>query len=150
LEVHQGQTWFDMAANPGPKIGSTGSLILTGGTVTQVGNTTQDVTQSVSGAYINSGQSALAVNVSGAGQMSSTLNVGQFHRSKGAYLNINYTLNGSIPASIPRVIATNTNTNGMIGAWLTVGNNDWAVNDGSNNIIAMPAASYQAKDNPST
>src|SRR4029453_3517765 len=79
-----------------------------------------------------------------------TLNIGQFHRSKGAYLNINYTLNASIPASIPRVIATNTNTNGMIGAGLNVGNNDWGINDGSNNIIAMPSASYAAKDNPNT
>src|SRR5439155_2825854 len=31
----------------------------------------------------------------------------------------------------------------------TVGNNDWAVNDGSNNVIAMPSGSYAAKDNPS-
>src|SRR5439155_24515113 len=35
LEAHQGQTWLDMAANPGQKLASTGSLIFTGGTVTQ-------------------------------------------------------------------------------------------------------------------
>jgi autotransporter-associated beta strand protein len=148
IEAHQGNVVFDFTDHTGQKINSTGSLIFTGGTLVQNGNATQDITQTVNGAYLNSGQSVIAVNVSGAGQMSSTLDVGQFHRTKGGYLNINYTPNASIPASVPRVIATNTNTNGMIGAWLTVGNNDWAVNDGANNIIPMPSASYQAENNP--
>jgi autotransporter-associated beta strand protein len=151
IEIRRGRVQLDFGANPGNKLSSSGSLIFSGGTLFMSGNASQNVTQSVNGTYINAGQNAINIDVSDPGQMSATLNAGALNRSVGAYANINYTLNGSLPGSIPRVTTTTANNSfGILGGWLTVGNNDWAVNDGSGNIIPMPSGSYATKNDVTT
>lgn len=144
-DVHRGNLLLDFTSNTGPKLSSTGSLIFEGSSLFVAGNSSQAVSQTVDDTYINAAQNTISVTSNG---QNVTLNAGNFHHSVGAYANINYTQNGG---GIPDVVTSTGNTHGIIGGWLTVGNNDWAANDGSGDIVPLNlAGGYSTNDNVST
>jgi fibronectin-binding autotransporter adhesin len=125
-EVHMGRLQLDFASNAGNKLSSTGSLIFSGGTLFMNGNASQNVSQTVGDTYVVAGQNSIVIDVSGAGQLNSTLNAGAFHRSPGAYINLNASPN-STSGGVPAMTTTSANNAyGILGGWITIGNNDWA------------------------
>ena len=120
---------------------------MSGGSLFMNGNATQAVSQTVNGLYLNSVQNTIGVDVSGTGQNNATLNLGDLHRSVGAYVIINDTPNATSGGLAVATTSTANGTYGILGGWITVGNNDWAVNSSGN---ILPYSGYATKNNVST
>ena len=115
----------------------TGALAVAGGTLTYSGTTAK----TVAGLTINPGNSVVTNTNAGA---SNILNVGAITRNAGGVVNF------ANATAANNVIQTSTaNTNGILGAWAFVGS-DWAMNDGSGNIVAYNAYTNVARLNPGT
>src|SRR5205823_14671972 len=96
--------------------------------------------------YINSGQNTITIDVSGTGQLNSTLNAGAFNRSVGSSLNFNATPNGT-SGGIPAVTTTTGNgPYGIVGGWMTIGSNDFVTVTGGN----LGVATYATKNDETT
>lgn len=153
LEAHRGNTVMDFASNPVVKT-SSGSLttVLSGGTLIMTGNASQNVTQSFLGTIVNAGQNTASITVTGSGtpQLNATLDTGGLSHRIGAYLNINFSANSSTGGAAKFRTSTANLSSGILGGWVTVANNDWAINDDTGNVIAMPSASYAHKSVVST
>jgi len=115
----------------------TGALAVAGGTLTYSGTTAK----TVAGLTINPGNSVVTNTNAGA---TNILNVGAITRNAGGVVNF------ADATAANNVIQTNTaNTNGILGAWAFVGS-DWAMNDGSGNIVAYNAYTNVTRLNPGT
>ncbi|OYV02693.1 MAG: hypothetical protein CFE26_21875, partial [Verrucomicrobiales bacterium VVV1] len=101
----------------------TGSLAVAGGTLTYSGTTAK----TLAGLTVNPGTSVVTNTNAGS---TNILNVGPITRNAGGFVNF------ANATATDNVIQTSTaNTNGILGPWAFVGS-DWAMRDGSGNIVA--------------
>ncbi len=95
--------------------------------------------QSVSGLTINSGLSTITNTNAGA---TNVLNVGAITRNAGGIVNF-----ANATATDNVIQTTTANTNGILGTWAFVGT-DFAMNDGSGNIVAYSGYADVTRLNP--
>jgi autotransporter-associated beta strand protein len=127
-ELQGGTLVLDYSAANGSKLSDTSALTLRGGTLVLSGGNHTEV---VGNTTLTAGFNTIARSSN-----SSVLALGAITHTGGG---INFSSN-SIATT------TTTNTNGILGgkAAFTVGSQDWARNDGSNNIVAFSAGNYTA------
>ena len=129
--VSQGTLLLDCATNNGSKIASGAALNVAGGTLSVLGNGSANTAHSVSGLSVRVGESSVRVTA-GAGQ-DATLELGAITRSTGG--TVDFVTIGS-GASIG---TTAGNTHGILGGYATLGGDDFAANDGANQVVAFSA-----------
>jgi autotransporter-associated beta strand protein len=115
----------------------TTSVVLGGGTFSEVGNVAGTYNQTFTGGLtVNSGASTVTVNANGgAGTL---FTPGAITRSVGGTLNFN--LPSGTQSAINGITTTSLNTNGILGGYATVGGNDWATNStntSGGNIVGL-------------
>ena len=142
--ISGGTLVLDDSVFNGGKLSSSAALTLNGGSLTLVGNSAAASTQVVSGTILGNSTSPLGggaeVMVESGTNTNVTLNLGAITRNTGATVDFNPLGNGT---GVARIITITANgTNGILGAYATYQLNDWAVNDGTGNIIALAAGSY--------
>jgi fibronectin-binding autotransporter adhesin len=133
--VNQGVLALDYTAQNSSKLATSGLLILNGGAVQIIGNSSA-FTQSINGLTINAGTASIN-NQSG----NTTLSVAGVTRNTGGVLDVVNNGGG--------LRTTTANVNGILGGYATVGGSDWAKND-ANNIVALSAYNidtFNATDN---
>ena len=147
--INAGTLLLDDATNNGQKLSSTAGLTLSGGSLTLLGSSSATSSQTVSGLTLGNSSSPLGAGgritvTSGSGQTASMI-LGAITRNTGATVDFNPTNAGaSITTSTANNTSVSTGTDAMniLGAYATYKLNDWAVNDGSGNIVALAAGSY--------
>ncbi len=126
-------------------IGSGSTLVLGGGTLAIADKPGAAATsQTFSGATLNPGFSGIAVSAVGNTNTGSTLALGAITANAGG--SVNFTL-----PTIGGITTSTGNTGGILGAWATVGQTDWAVNSaasGTGNIAAFSSYVNDAWDSP--
>ena len=120
-----------LAIAAGGSIASTSALSVGAGTFS-VAFTGTGNTQTVNGLTLSGGPAQMTNSTA-----SNTLALGTITRTGVA--TVNFTITGNITT-------TNSNSNSILGAWATVGGNDWASKDGSNNIVAGPQGGYTTQN----
>ncbi len=142
--VNNGTLLLDDATNNGSKLSSTAVLTLNGGSLSLLGNSSAPSSQAV--ASLTLGNSAAPfggdarITVTSGLNQTVTLALGAITRNTGATVNFSSVNTGTGTAGI--ATATANTAAGILGGYATFNLNDWAANDGSGNIIALPAASY--------
>ncbi|MFY7817860.1 MAG: beta strand repeat-containing protein [Akkermansiaceae bacterium] len=104
-------------------LNSSSSMALAGSTLSYSGSSAQ----SLSGLVVNAGYSTVTNTNTGS---TNVINVGAITRNAGGYVNF-----ANSTASNNVIQTTTPNTNGILGTWAFVGS-DYAMNDGSGNIVA--------------
>ncbi|NDC63524.1 MAG: hypothetical protein EBZ59_05950, partial [Planctomycetia bacterium] len=136
--VNGGMLALDFSAAGAPAtnmLATTTPLSLSGGTLNLIGKGSTTNSQTVSGLAVGSGAGAIVLSASTANPL--LLSVGAITRSIGGTLDLTQPA-GAIGAT-NGMATTTSNTNGIIGGWMTVGGSDWAANDGSNRVVAYSA-----------
>jgi len=114
---------LDYGASDTSKLSNTAALTLTGATVTLEGGSH---TEAVGSTTLAAGRTT--ISRSGG---SATLQAGTITRSSGGALDV---------AESGLLLVNNTNTNGIVGGWLTVAGSDWGVN--STNGVNGPVQAF--------
>jgi fibronectin-binding autotransporter adhesin len=138
--VNQGVLNLDYTTNNNAKISTTNGLAVGGGTLQITGNATS-FTQLTGSFTATSGASSISL---GAGATSLTLAAtagNTLTRNAGAAVDFTNASSGTINAGVTGTAST------LLGGAMTVGHADWAIQDAGNNIVALPAGSYQAANN---
>ena len=144
--VKDGALTLDFSASGAPTsniLANTSSLSLgggltsaTGGALSIVGASGSTISQTVAATTFDFGGNSISVTQNGATSVS--LALGTVSRTNHGSLNLTLPTSGSITATNASI----ANTNGIIGAWATIGTGStasWAANNGSGTIIAYSA-----------
>ncbi len=99
-------------------------LKLGGGTITLTGKASTTNSQRFNGVTVNAGASQFTQTIGTSGTVNSTL--GTVTRNSGG------TLNFTLPATGTVAVSNSNDANGLLGAGITVGANDWATVSGGN------------------
>jgi autotransporter-associated beta strand protein len=123
---------LDYSAVDGSKLSNSGALTLNGSTLVVAGG---NHTEIIGNTTLSTGFNTISRSAG-----NSTLALGALTLTGGG---INFS------ASNIATTTTNSTVNGLLGAkaFVTVGGQDWARNDGSNNIVAFSAGNYTAISN---
>ncbi len=130
---------FINAASPVNLIDGSSVLVLGGGTLQIKQKSATATSQTFASTTVNPGFSIVAGTQVTSGAL--TINLGAITHNVGGTVDFTNAVGGT-------VTTTTANVNGILGGWATEGNaisgnaGDWAANDGSGNIIALPSASY--------
>lgn len=90
--------------------------------------------QTFSGLTLNAGASGVMVSIPSSGSDGTVLNLGVITQNAGA--TVNFTLPTGTQSASNGITTSTTNTNGILGGWARTGN-DWATNNGTNNIVSL-------------
>ena len=123
---------FANAITPTNLLNSGSNLTLAGGTFSLLAQPSNLTAQTVNGLTLNSGGGAISVSNAVTGAPDTLLTLGGITRNAGGF--VNFTLPGGSPSATNGIVTTASLTNGILGAWATVGS-DWATKSGSN-IVA--------------
>lgn len=150
--VSGGTLLLDDTTSNGGKLSSTAALTLNGGSLSFNGSGSASSAETVASLTLGSSTSPLGgaglITVTSGMNQNASLILNAITRNTGATANFNPVSTGSGVAGITTTTANNTSvstgTDGMniLGAYATYKLNDWAVNDGSGNIVALAAGSY--------
>jgi len=141
MAITGGTLVLDYTTNNKDKLSSTANLVLGGGNLTINPNTSAATSQTVLNTTLNAGSSTITVNKD-ANADNSTLTLNTITRATGGTINVVY---GGAGTGIAAALVNNTNTNGILGGWATVGGTDWAANStnaAGGSIAALPAGGY--------
>jgi fibronectin-binding autotransporter adhesin len=147
--VNGGTLLLDDQTNNTSKLSTTSSLTLNGGSLSLIGSSSASSSQTVNGLKIGNSSAPLGGSgritvTSGSGQTAS-LSLGAITRNTGTTVDFSPTNTGAgITTSTVNnsSVSTGNDALNILGAYATYKLNDWAVNDGSGNIIALAAGSY--------
>ena len=140
--INGGTLALDFSAPGAPAtniLSSTTPLAIAGGTLNLVGAASTTNSQTVTGLTVNSGAGSIRLSGSTANPLS--LSVGAITRNVGGTLDLTQPA-GTIGAT-NGMVTTATNSNGILGGWMTVGGSDWAFNDGTN-VVALSSYTNDA------
>ncbi|WP_395750011.1 beta strand repeat-containing protein [Prosthecobacter sp.] len=150
--VSGGTLLLDDSTNNGAKLSATAALTLNGGSLTFTGNGSAFSTETVAGLTLGNSAGVLGggarITVTNGTDQIATLMLNAITRNTGATANFNPVSSGSGVASITTTTVNNTSVSSgndamnILGAYATYKLNDWAVNDGSGNVVALTAGSY--------
>ncbi len=150
--VSGGTLLLDDTTNNAAKLSATAALTLNGGSLTLSGSSAASSSETVAGLTLGNSSGVLGgsarIAVTSGSNQNATLELGAITRNTGATANFNPTGTGSGVAAITTTTANNTSVStgndamNILGAYATYTSNDWAVNDGSGNIVALAAGSY--------
>ena len=142
--ISGGTLMLDYSVFNGTKLSSSAALTMNGGSLTLIGSSATASSQVVSGTILGSSSAPLGggaeLMVQSGANTNITLNLGAITRNTGATVDFNPLGNDTGFASI--ITSTANGTNGILGAYATYQLNDWAVNDGSGNIVGLAPGSY--------
>lgn len=150
--VNGGTLLLDDTTNNGTKLSATAALTLNGGSLTLSGSSAAASSETVASLTLGNSTGALGgsslITVTSGTNQNAALTLNAITRNTGATANFNPTGTGSGVAAITTTTANNTSVStgndamNILGAYATYKSNDWAVNDGSGNIVALAAGSY--------
>ena len=150
--VSGGTLLLDDTTNNGGKLSSTAALTLNGGSLSLNGSGSASSAETVASLTLGSSASPLGgaglISVTSGMNQNASLILNAITRNTGATANFNPVSTGSGVAGITTTTGNNTSVStgndamNILGAYATYKLNDWAVNDGSGNIVALAAGSY--------
>lgn len=150
--INGGTLLLDDTTNNGSKLSSTAGLILNGGSISLVGNSSESSSQTVASLTLGNSSAPLGggarITVTSGMDQNASLILNAITRYVGATVDFNALSTGSGLANITTTTANNTGAGtgnraaNILGAYATYNLNDWAVNDGSGNIVALASGSY--------
>lgn len=125
----------------------TSALRLGGGTLTLTGKNSTSLSQTFNGLTLNTGASAFTLST-GNSAGSALLTLGTIACNVGATVNFSQPTGNTTPsASNGYVTSTGNDATGILGAYATVANADWAANNGVN-IVAFTGYTTLSGANP--
>lgn len=152
--VSGGTLLLDDTTDNGSKLSATASLTLNGGSISLAGSSSASSSETVAGLTLGNSAAPLGggarITVTSGMDQNATLVLNAIMRNTGATVNFNPIGTGSGVASITTTTANNTSAStgnhamNILGAYATCQLNDWAVNDGSGNIVALDSGSYSS------
>ena len=137
------------AVTTGSEISSTTALVLGGGSLSMVGNSSVSTTQTFNGislgAATNSSGGAAEISVTSGSSNATNLSLGTITPNAGGTADFSTVNSGTGTASI---LTTNTTTNGILGGFATFNKSDWAAVSATGAVI--PIAGYNGSSLSST
>ena len=112
------------------------ALSVRGGQLTLTGSATLANQQRFNGLSVTGGSNTLALNANGTTPKNLLLSLGAITRSS-AGSTVNFSLPQGTAGASNGITTSSTNTLGILGGWAVVGNNNWAINNGTNNIASL-------------
>ncbi|MBB5030542.1 beta strand repeat-containing protein [Prosthecobacter vanneervenii] len=150
--VSGGTLLLDDTTNNASKLSASAALTLNGGSLTLSGSSAAASSETVAGLTLGNSSGVLGgsarISITSGTNQNATLVLNAITRNTGATANFNPTGTGSGVAAITTTTANNTSVStgndamNILGAYATYKLNDWAVNDGSGNIVALSSGSY--------
>ncbi|MBN8420527.1 MAG: autotransporter-associated beta strand repeat-containing protein [Verrucomicrobia bacterium] len=150
--VSGGTLLLDDTTDNSSKLSATAALTLNGGSISLAGNSSASSSQTVASLTLGNSSAPLGggarITVTSGTDQNASLVVNAITRNAGATVNFDPVGTGSGIASITTTtannssVATGNHAMNILGAYATYKLNDWAVNDGSGNIVALDAGSY--------
>ena len=134
--VNQGTLALDFSGSGAPAtnlISSSSAVSLAGATLNIIGKASTTNSQTFASTKITGGASSIAI-VNDATANDTLVNLNALTRTGGT-INLVQPVNGAVSATNGFTTST-ANVNGIIGAWATVNETDWASNNGTNIVAA--------------
>jgi len=150
--VSGGTLLLDDTTDNSSKLSATAALTLNGGSISLAGSSSASSSQTVAGLTLGNNAAPLGggarITVTSGTDQNASLVFNAITRNTGATVNFDPVGTGSGIASITTTtannssVATGNHAMNILGAYATYKLNDWAVNDGSGNIVSLSAGSY--------
>lgn len=144
--INGGTLVLDQTTHNSDKLSATATLTLSGGSLSLLGNTGTDTTQTVSSLVLGNSSRLSGgggrISVTSGLDQQATFSVGEITRSVGSTIDFSTTSTGTGQA---RIVTTSlNNSSSILGGYATFQGNDWATNAGDGSITKLASNSYSA------